>query len=78
MIWRGMEIFGQQGIRFVIGIVLVRLLLPEQFGIIAMLTVFIMLAEVFINSGFGQALIQKKMLTILMSVRFFTIMFLFL
>lgn len=60
MIWRGMETFGQQGIRLVIGIVLARLLLPEQFGLIGMLTIFIMLAETFINSGFGQALIQKK------------------
>ena len=60
MIWRGMEIFGQQGIRIVIGIVLARLLLPEQFGLIAMLTIFISLAEAFINSGFGHALIQKK------------------
>jgi teichuronic acid exporter len=60
LIWRGMETFGQQGIRFVIQIVLARLLLPEQFGLIGMLTIFIMLAQVFINSGFGQALIQKK------------------
>jgi len=60
IIWRGMEIFGQQGIRLVIGIVLARLLLPEQFGLIAMLTIFIALAEAFINSGFGQALVQKK------------------
>jgi len=60
LIWRGMESFGQQGIRFVIQIVLARLLLPEQFGLIAMLTIFIALAQTFINSGFGQALIQKK------------------
>ena len=60
IIWRGMEIFGQQGIHFVIGIVLARLLLPEQFGLIAMLSIFIMLAQAFINSGFGAALIQKK------------------
>ncbi len=60
LIWRGMETFGQQGIRFVIQIVLARLLLPEQFGLIAMLTIFIALAQAFINSGFGQALVQKK------------------
>ena len=60
LIWRGMEIFGQQGIGFVVQIILARLLLPEQFGLIGMLTIFILLAEVFINSGFGQALIQKK------------------
>jgi len=60
MIWRGMETFGQQGITFVIQIVLARLLLPEQFGLIGMLTIFIALAQAFINSGFGQALVQKK------------------
>jgi len=60
IIWRGMDIFGQQGIRFVIGIVLARLLLPEQFGIVAMLTIFIMLSQAFVDSGFGAALIQKK------------------
>ncbi len=43
MIWRGMEIFGQQGIRFVIGIVLARLLLPEQFGGIGMPVILVIL-----------------------------------
>ncbi len=60
LIWRGMQVFGQQGIRIVIQIILARLLLPEQFGLIAMLTIFIMLSENIINSGFGQALVQKK------------------
>jgi len=60
LIWRGMETFGREGIRFVIQIVLARLLLPEQFGLVAMLTIFIALAQAFINSGFGQALVQKK------------------
>ncbi len=37
-----------------------RLLLPEEFGLIAMLTIFVAMGNTFINSGFGQALIQKK------------------
>ncbi len=59
LIWRGMETFGRQGISLVIQIVLARWILPEQFGLIAMLTIFIVLAQAFINSGFGQALIEK-------------------
>jgi teichuronic acid exporter len=54
---------GQQGIQFVITIILARLLSPEEFGLIAMLTIFILLAQSFIDSGFGQALIQKKFTT---------------
>jgi len=55
-----MECGGTQVIQFVIQIVLARLLAPEQFGIIAMVMVFIKLAQVFAQSGFNTALIQKK------------------
>ncbi|MFC1761262.1 lipopolysaccharide biosynthesis protein [Planctomycetota bacterium] len=58
--WSFLERIGQQGIQFIIGIILARLLLPEQFGLITMLTIFMAIAQTFINSGFGQALIQKK------------------
>ncbi|SFC56875.1 Membrane protein involved in the export of O-antigen and teichoic acid [Alkalibacterium subtropicum] len=55
-----MEGGGTQGIQFIIQIVLARLLLPEQFGTIAIVMVFIHVAQVFVQSGFGTALIQKK------------------
>ncbi|MBC2693793.1 MAG: lipopolysaccharide biosynthesis protein, partial [Desulfobacteraceae bacterium] len=58
--WSACERFSQQGIQFVISIILARLLLPEEFGLIAMLTIFMAIAQSFINSGFGQALIQKQ------------------
>ena len=58
--WSLLERGGQQGIGLVISIILARLLLPEQFGLIAMLTIFIAIPRSFIDSGFGQALIQKK------------------
>ena len=58
--WSLFERVGQQGILFVISIILARLLLPEEFGLIAMLTIFMAIAQSFINSGFGQALIQKQ------------------
>jgi O-antigen/teichoic acid export membrane protein len=58
--WSFMERIGQQGIQFFMTIILARLLMPEEFGLIAMLSIFIAIAYSFINSGFGQALIQKK------------------
>jgi teichuronic acid exporter len=58
--WSFLERFGNQGIQFVISIILARLLLPEDFGLVAMLSIFIAIGHAFINSGFGQALIQKK------------------
>ena len=63
LFWSFLERFGQQGIQFVISIILARLLLPEEFGLIAMLSIFMAIAQSFINSGFGQALIQKQDVT---------------
>ncbi len=60
LFWSFLERFGQQGIQFIISIILARMLLPEQFGLIAMLAIFMAIAQSFINSGFGQALIQKQ------------------
>jgi O-antigen/teichoic acid export membrane protein len=51
---------GTQGIQFIVQIVLARLLAPEQFGTIAIVMVFINIAQVFVQSGFNTALIQKK------------------
>lgn len=55
-----MERSGTQGIQFIVQIVLARLLLPKDFGAIALVMVFISLARVFVQSGFNTALIQKK------------------
>ena len=60
LFWSFFERIGQQGIQFIISIILARLLLPEQFGLIAMLMIFMAIAQSFIDSGFGQALIQKQ------------------
>ena len=60
LFWSFLEQFGQQGIQFIIGIILARLLLPEEFGLIAMLAIFMAIAQLFIDSGFDQALIQKQ------------------
>ena len=61
--WSIAERFGQQGLRFVVSIFLARLLLPEEFGLIAMLSIFIAIGSSFIDSGFQKALVQKKALT---------------
>lgn len=58
--WRFMEHCGAHGVSFVVSIVLARILAPEDYGSIALVTVFTSLLQVFINSGFGIALIQKK------------------
>ncbi len=61
--WSFLERVGQQGISFFIAIILARLLLPEQFGLVGMLSLFIEIARVFVDSGFGAALIQRKKAT---------------
>lgn len=58
--WNAIEQVSVQGIRFVLGIILARLLLPEAYGITGLIAVFMAVSQVFINSGFGNALIQKK------------------
>ena len=55
-----MERGGTQGIQFIVQIVLARILLPNDYGIIALIAIFITLANVFVQSGFNTALIQKK------------------
>ena len=60
LLWKFMERGGTQGIQFFVQIILARLLVPEQFGTIALVMVFISLAQVFVQSGFNTALIQKK------------------
>ena len=60
LFWSFVEAIGLRGVQFVIGIVLARLLLPEQFGLIGMLIIFMAVAQAFLDSGFGAALIQKR------------------
>jgi len=62
-LWSTLERFGQQGIQFIISIVLARILLPTDYGLIAMVAVILAIANAFVNSGFSQALIQKKVIS---------------
>lgn len=59
-IWRFAERCGAQGVNFIVSIVLARLLSPEDYGSIALVTIFITILNVFVDSGLANALIQKK------------------
>lgn len=59
-IWRFAERCGAQGVKLIVELVLARILLPEDYGLIALVTVFIQILNVFVDSGLGNALIQKK------------------
>lgn len=63
VIWASIQRFGTLAITFVSNMVLARLLTPDDFGTIGMLLFFLALAQTFIDSGFGAALIQKKDIT---------------
>ena len=58
-LYKLMESVGTQGISFVVGIVLARLLAPEDFGVLTLMMVFINIARVFVQSGLNTALIQR-------------------
>lgn len=58
--WSAASNFANQGMRFVFGLILARLLSPDAYGVIGMLTVFLCIVQVFIDCGFSQALIAKQ------------------
>lgn len=58
--WSSIERFSSQGIQFVLSLVIARQLLPSDYGLVAMLGIFMALAQTFIDSGFSSALIQKQ------------------
>ena len=58
--WRFAERCGAQIVTFIVSVVLARILAPEDYGQIALITVFTTIMQVFVDSGLGTALIQKK------------------
>lgn len=60
MIWSFVQRFGVMIISFCSNLVLARLLTPDDYGLIGMLMIFILIANTFVDGGFGSALIQKK------------------
>lgn len=59
VIWSAVDRFSAQGIQFVFSILIARLLVPEDYGVVAMLGIFMAVSQTFIDSGFGTALIRK-------------------
>ena len=59
-LWRFAERCGAQLVTFIVSIVLARILAPGDYGTIALITVFTTIMQVFVDSGLGTALIQKK------------------
>lgn len=60
VIWSAIERFSVQGVSFILSIIISRLVTPAEYGLIAMLAIFMAVSQSFIDSGFGTALTQKK------------------
>ncbi|MDR1761766.1 MAG: lipopolysaccharide biosynthesis protein, partial [Bacteroidales bacterium] len=60
ILWSSIERFSVQGIQFVLQIIMARLLLPADYGLIGMLAIFLAVSQSFIDSGFANALIRKQ------------------
>ena len=63
LIYKFLERCGCQGVSFIVQIVLARLLDPTDYGVLTLLTIFITISQVFVQSGFNTALIQRKDVT---------------
>ena len=60
VIWNAVNTYSMKGLEFVLAIILARLLSPSDYGLIGMTSIFFAISSVFIDSGFGSALVQKK------------------
>lgn len=60
VMWSAVERFSTVGIQFILNIVIARILLPSDYGLIGMLTIFLSISQCLIDSGFSSALIQSK------------------
>ena len=60
VLWSAIERFSVQIVQFMIHIILARLLLPSDFGLIGMLAIFLQISQLLIDGGFSNALIQKQ------------------
>ena len=60
VLWNAVNRFSTQGIQFVFNILIARILLPEDYGVVALLSIFLAVSQAFIDSGFANALVRKK------------------
>jgi O-antigen/teichoic acid export membrane protein len=79
LIWSGIERFLVQGIQFVLGVIMARILEPSDYGIIGMVTIFLVISQIFVERGFSDALIrqQKKTETDFSTVFFLMVLLVF-
>lgn len=63
VLWSAADIFFNYGLNFVVIIVLSRILTPHDFGLLAILAIFISICSVLVDGGFGRALIQRQDIT---------------
>ena len=61
--WSAIDSVASQGITFLVGLVLARLLSPSEYGLIGMITIFISISNTIVNSGFSNALIRKPQIS---------------
>ena len=72
LFWKFSERITAQFVSLLVSIILARLLSPDDYGAIALVMVFITIANVFVSNGFGNALVQKRTPTILIFHRYCT------
>lgn len=60
LFWTFGERIIAQCVSFVVSIILARILMPDEYGVIAIILVFINIANVFVSNGFGESLVRKK------------------
>ena len=60
VVWSAVEKFSRQGLMTLFTILIARQLSPSDYGLVAMLSIFLIIAQVFVDSGFVEALIQKQ------------------
>ena len=60
LIWNAIERFSSQGIQFILTIIIARILSPDDYGLVAMLGIFMAITQTVVDSGFSNALIQKR------------------
>lgn len=63
MVWSAVDRFGNVLLQFIVNLVLARLLMPEDYGLVGMLAIFISVSQTLIDGGFCSALIQKQNVT---------------
>lgn len=60
LIWSTVERIGAQGIQFIFGIIITRILFPADYGLVGMILIFVAIGQTIVDSGFGSALIWKN------------------